>query len=166
MTMSNEGMEVLPLEKSAIERVGEFLPPELQGPFENTVSQLEKLGLEVEPIFETATEFGEAVLNEGLDVAREYVNDLGQLIAETGVLERVGEFAPALQKAFEAAGRAIVGGLENVNAGDVATLLGIALIAYLAPEAFAVNPKHFIGKVNEISTRVLNGAHEAAGASS
>lgn len=163
MSELNEVVEPLELERTTLEEVKGFFPDELSEPLEEFVGQLEDLGLEIEPHLDAAVEFGEAVLEEGLDIAREYLDEIGTLIDESGMLEKFGEFAPVLQEALEAAGRAVMGGLENVEAADVARLLGIGMLAYLKPRLLVHEADGYLNEVEEMADRVLQGASQGAG---
>lgn len=163
-TVEFEGNKVEKVEAAgSIESVREFVPGELREgfdeihelvkPYEESLEALTDKSLD--EIAGQVFDFGERLIESGLDEVREFVDGVGEWIQENGVYQRLGEFAPRLQDAFEGIGRALQEGLEQVDAGDVAKLTGVIAISAIAPELVGANAAHFAAIVVPIAGKFI-----------
>jgi hypothetical protein len=142
--------------QSALDAVSIFLPPAALKILESAASLLARADIDVNAFIATVLGLGEEIIERGLELSTENAERLVEKIYEAGVITRLGKINSFLRDGAEIGIQLGLNTLKALEPADVAKLLAIALIAWMAPNILLVNGPELFSVLSTLVLKVWN----------
>ncbi len=152
--MSAATIDIAP--NSPIEDLAIFLPPAARSALGKAATLLEGQDVPVDAVVSALMGVGDAVIGRGLDSTIGGLEDLASLLYTSGIMDKLGQINSFLRDGAEIGIQISLNALKALTPGDVAKLVGIALIAWLAPQLLIVSGPEFIDVAFELLGKLWN----------
>ena len=152
--MSAATIDITP-DKTA-KKIAVFLPLGVRGSFLKLVELLESSNIEVEALLNQIVDLGESIIQSGLDATIDGIEIAVEQLYEWGVMSKLGQINSFAQDGAEMGIQVVLNALKSLTPADVAKILGIALVLWLAPNVLVVGAPEFAGMVAEIAGKIWN----------
>ena len=121
-----------------------FLPPATRRLVLRVVDMLEGANVHVDEIVAGLLEVGESILGSGLDATVDGLEALVERIYEAGWMEALGSVHPFLRDGAEIGIQLGLNTLKAMPPGDLAKIIGLAVIAAVVPNLLVANGPEFL----------------------
>ncbi|MEM1346947.1 MAG: hypothetical protein AAGI01_00220 [Myxococcota bacterium] len=121
-----------------------FLPPATRRLVLRVVDMLEGANVHVDEIVAGLLEVGESILGSGLDATVDGLEALVERIYEAGWMEALGSVHPFLRDGAEIGIQLGLNTLKAMTPGDLAKIIGLAVIAAVVPNLLVANGPEFL----------------------
>ena len=152
--MSAATIDITP--NSPIEDLAIFLPPAARSALGKAATLLEGQDVPVDAVVSALMGVGDAVISRGLDSTIGGLEELAALLYTSGIMDKLGQINSFLRDGAEIGIQISLNALKALTPGDVAKLVGIALIAWLAPQLLIVSGPEFIDVAFELLGKLWN----------
>lgn len=152
--MSAATIDIAP--KSPIEELAIFLPPAAREALGKAASLLERQDVPVDAVVSALMGVGEATIGRGLDSTVSGLEEMASLLYTSGLMDRIGQINSFLRDGAEIGLQITLNALKMLTPGDVAKIVGIALIAWLTPQLLIVSGPEFVDVAFEILGKLWN----------
>lgn len=133
-----------------------FLPTPAAAALKSAIKMLERTDLDLEAFFTQLFTVAEAVIQRGLDSTTDGVERAIEALYDHGVMERIGHINPFLRDGAEIGIQLGVNTLKSLTPADVAKIIGLILVIWLAPNVLMLNAASFFELGTELATKLWN----------
>lgn len=137
-----------------IETISTFLPIGAKQAFIKTSTTLQSGNVPVEQMIQQSLAFGDALVEQGLDKVVELYEILVEQLYELGIMEKIGDINSFARDGLEIGIQLSLNTLKALEPADVAKIVAIGLLAWLAPNALLLNAPDFLSMGMEIATKI------------
>jgi hypothetical protein len=152
--MSAATIDITP--KSPIEEIAIFLPPAARSALGKAAELLEGQDVPVDAVVTALMGVGDATIGRGLDATIGGLEELASYLYTSGIMDRLGQINSFLRDGAEIGIQVSLNALKALTPGDVAKIVGVALIAWLAPQILLVSGPEFVDVAFEILGKLWN----------
>ena len=152
--MSAATIDITP--NSPIEDLAIFLPPAARSALGKAATLLEGQDVPVDAVVSALMGVGDAVIGRGLDSTIGGLEGLASFLYTSGIMDRLGQINSFLRDGAEIGIQISLNALKSLTPGDVAKIVGIALIAWLTPQLLLVSGPEFVDVAFEILGKLWN----------
>ena len=140
----------------AVDEVGIFLPPAARKTLGKAVDMLEGAEVQVDDFIRAMLSIGESVIGQGLDWTVYNLEALINKLYDLGVMEFLGDINSFARDGAEIGIQLGLNALKAMTPADVAKIIGLAVIAFAAPNLLLLNGPEFLEIAVELLTKLWN----------
>lgn len=140
--------------QSGIETVSLFLPIGAKQAFIKTSTVLQSGNVPIEQMIQQSLSFGESLVEYGLDKIVEVSEALIEQLYTQGVMEKIGDINAFARDGLEIGIQLSLNTLKALEPADVAKIVAIGLLAWLAPNALLLNAPDFLAMAMDVATKI------------
>ena len=142
-------------DRRALDDLSMFLPPTARRAIDKVAHILEhSANVPVDEAVTTLMELGEQLIGGGLDATVDGLEALVARAYEAGWMERLGGMSAFLRDGVEIGLQVAINALKSLTPADVAKIVGIALIAAVAPSLLLTNGPEFIDTATSLALKL------------
>lgn len=131
-----------------------FFPPGIKAAVLKIVSILEHADVRVDGYVDAVAELGSNIITSGLDSTIDGLERMIESIYERGWMDSVGNVNAFARDGLEIGIELTLNLLKALTPGDVAKVIGLVLVLWLAPNLLWLNGAAFLEIVTELGTRL------------
>lgn len=139
-----------------IDQISMFLPATARATFSAAAKMLEKADVDLEAFFGQLLTTAEALIQSGLELTTEGAERALESVYDAGFMERIGQINPFLRDGLEIGVQLGLNTLKAMTPADVAKIIGVLLVAWLAPNVFVLNAAAFSDLAMDLLTKLWN----------
>lgn len=143
-------------QSATIDQISMFLPATVRATFNAAAKMLDKADVDLEAFFGQLLTTAEALIQGGLDMTTDGAERALESIYDAGIMERLGRINPFLRDGLEIGVQLGLNTLKAMTPADVAKIIGVLLVAWLAPNVFVLNAAAFSELGIELLTKLWN----------
>ena len=140
----------------SIDDIAIFLPHVAREALQQAVKLLGQADLDLNAYISKLLTVGEALIERGLDTTIDASEALIERLYQAGVMERLGNLNAFLRDGAEIGIQVSLNTLKALEPSDVAILLGIVLVAWLAPNLLLLNSSEFLAIGSTLLAKLWN----------
>ena len=133
-----------------------FLPPGARQALQGAIKLLEGAHVDIEALTTQLFVVAESVLDSALRGTTDALERAIEQLYERGVMERLGDLNSFARDGAEIGVQLGLNTLKAMTPGDLAKLLGLGLVAWLAPQLLVLNAPAFAQIIMELLTKLWN----------
>lgn len=152
--MTTQTIDITP--DRAADTIATFLPPGVRAAFLKLVGTLEGADVQVDVVLRQILDLGESILAAGLDATVDGLEAVIEQLYELGLMDRLGQLNSFARDGAEIGIHVTVNALKALTPADVAKILGVALILWLAPNVLVLNGAEFLPMAAELASKMWN----------
>lgn len=141
---------------ATIDQISMFLPASVRATFNAAAKMLDKADVDLEAFFGQLLTTAEAIIQGGLDMTTDGAERALESVYDAGIMERIGRINPFLRDGLEIGVQLGLNTLKAMTPADVAKIIGVLLVAWLAPNIFVLNAAAFSELGIELLTKLWN----------
>lgn len=136
-----------------IESIALFLPVGAKQAFVKTSELLQDNNVPIEQGLSQALSFGGLLIEQGLDTVITVLEMLVEQLYDRGVMERIGDINSFARDGVEIVMQLGLNTLKAMEPQDVASIVGLALLAWLSPNLLLLNSPDVVALVSELALK-------------
>ncbi len=140
----------------SLDDIAVFLPHVAREALQQAVKLLSQADLDLNVYIGKLLTVGESLIERGLDTTIDASEALIERLYQAGVMERLGNLNAFLRDGAEIGIQVSLNTLKALEPSDVAIILGIVLVAWLAPNLLLSNSAEFLAMGSTLLTKLWN----------
>lgn len=139
-----------------VESIALFLPIGAKQAFIKTSALLQDQNIPIEQSLARALAFGATLIEQGLDTVITVLEMFIEQLYDQGLMERIGDINSFARDGVEIVMQLGLNTLKAMEPEDVASIAGLAMLAWLSPNLLLLNSPDVIALVTELGLKWWN----------